>query len=202
MLINHSRPQHTGFTIVELLIVIVVISILAAISVVAYNGIQDRAKKSKIQSEISVLAKQVEAYNATNGSYPLTGGLNVVRSDANCSGGTKQADWIPNMSIVLPQSSNFTGRDNTPGCYMYASDGSKYILSAWNAFTPNNDKSLYRRLGFRGTSYYDSNYYLCNNTSVGGMASGTYDMSNDMYKASYTISNIGSSQCDETAAGT
>lgn len=39
-----------GFTIVELLIVIVVIAILAAISVVAYNGIQHRAKVSAVAS--------------------------------------------------------------------------------------------------------------------------------------------------------
>lgn len=202
MLIRHKNLSANGFTIVELLIVIVVIAILASISIVAYNGIQYRAKKSKVQSEVSMLAKQVEAYNATNGSYPTTGGLNVVRSDSNCTGGTRQSDWIPSLTIMIPQSDEFAGRDNTPGCYMYASDGSNYILSAWNAFKPNNDKSLYRRLGFRGTTYYDSNYYLCNNTSVGGMASGSYDMTSDMYKASYTVSNIGSSQCDESAAGT
>ena len=47
----HHRPESTptprmrqGFTIVELLIVIVVIGVLAAITVVAYNGIQDRAR--------------------------------------------------------------------------------------------------------------------------------------------------------------
>ena len=41
-----SMRKNVGFTIVELLIVIVVIGILAAITIVAYNGIQDRAKSS------------------------------------------------------------------------------------------------------------------------------------------------------------
>jgi prepilin-type N-terminal cleavage/methylation domain-containing protein len=41
----------SGFTIVELLIVIVVIGILAAITIVAYNGIQDRANDTSVKSD-------------------------------------------------------------------------------------------------------------------------------------------------------
>lgn len=63
----YRHPLHTtqlsptnkhGFTIVELLIVIVVIAILAAISVVAYNGIQNRAKDSAVEAEVSQMYKQ------------------------------------------------------------------------------------------------------------------------------------------------
>jgi len=55
-----------GFTIVELLIVIVVIAILAAITIVAYTGIQERAKQSAVQSAISQGVKKVLAYAAQN----------------------------------------------------------------------------------------------------------------------------------------
>jgi type IV pilus assembly protein PilA len=62
----------SGFTIVELLIVVVVIAILAAISIVAYNGIQARARLSAAQINSREVIKKAEAYNSINGSYPAT----------------------------------------------------------------------------------------------------------------------------------
>jgi prepilin-type N-terminal cleavage/methylation domain-containing protein len=54
-----ARKQ-TGFTIVELLIVIVVIGILAAITIVAYNGVQTRANQSKIDTDMRNLKQAIE----------------------------------------------------------------------------------------------------------------------------------------------
>lgn len=59
--------QEYGFTIVELLIVVVVIAILAAISIVAYNGIQTRAKASAIASGISSIEKALRVTAIENG---------------------------------------------------------------------------------------------------------------------------------------
>jgi len=62
-----------GFTIVELLIVIVVIGILAAITIVAFNGVQDKAKIAAVQSSVSQAMKKVVAYAALNADqYPAT----------------------------------------------------------------------------------------------------------------------------------
>ena len=66
----NSLRKDRGFTIVELLIVIVVIAILAAITIVAFNGIQNRSKLSSAQSTESVIAKKGEAWNAVLGTYP------------------------------------------------------------------------------------------------------------------------------------
>jgi len=60
----------SGFTIVELLIVIVVIGILAAITIVAYNGIQGRANDTAIQSDLINNAKKLEIYRLDNDAYP------------------------------------------------------------------------------------------------------------------------------------
>lgn len=62
--------SRSGFTIVELLIVIVVIAILAAISIVSYNGIQNRANDTAVQSDLRNLANKILQYDATNGTYP------------------------------------------------------------------------------------------------------------------------------------
>lgn len=65
-----SLTTQRGFTIVELLIVIVVIGILAAITIVAYNGVQNRAKTSSGQSAAVTVIKKAELYNTENSVYP------------------------------------------------------------------------------------------------------------------------------------
>ncbi len=60
---SQRRP---GFTIVELLIVIVVIAILAAITIVAYNGIQDRARSSAAAASSSQAAKKIKVWQVDN----------------------------------------------------------------------------------------------------------------------------------------
>ncbi|MFZ1250467.1 MAG: LamG-like jellyroll fold domain-containing protein [Candidatus Microsaccharimonas sp.] len=67
-----SVHKRSGFTIVELLIVIVVIAILAAITVIAYNGITRRANESAIKNEVAQAAKQIESlkFNTPPELYP------------------------------------------------------------------------------------------------------------------------------------
>ncbi len=62
----------SGFTIVELLIVIVVIGILAAFSLVAYNGIQAKANDSRRLNDVSLMNKALRLYKVDNGAYPNT----------------------------------------------------------------------------------------------------------------------------------
>lgn len=64
--------RQKGFTIVELLIVIVVIAILAAITIIAYNGIQKRANDAAIQSDLKNIATALSNYNALKGTYPTS----------------------------------------------------------------------------------------------------------------------------------
>ncbi|HSX36639.1 MAG TPA: prepilin-type N-terminal cleavage/methylation domain-containing protein [Patescibacteria group bacterium] len=70
-----NRKQQ-GFTIVELLIVIVVIGILAALVITTYTGIQAKARNSKRDTDINAVQTQLEAYFAQNGHYPSLTDMN------------------------------------------------------------------------------------------------------------------------------
>lgn len=67
----YNRKQH-GFTIVELLIVIVVIGILAAITIVVFNGIQSRAQLAAVKSDSNQAQKQIELFVAETGTPPAS----------------------------------------------------------------------------------------------------------------------------------
>ena len=202
-----------GFTIVELLIVIVVIAILASVSILAYTGIQSRARDTARQSDINQVYKLIELYRAEHGTYPATatvsemgtgstgtvGNATMVRTDANCAVGTRSADWVPGLTS-LPQSIPNTGKGarGETGCYMYVSEDQRYILSAWNNLEGGPQTStMYRRLGFREMSFVSSNFWMCNHqAAIGGYIGGSYTLDRDYYKRSYTISNIAT--CNET----
>lgn len=201
-----SWRRQPGFTIVELLIVIVVISILVAVTVVAFNGVQSRARQSKVQSDMANMLRLIEAYNVENGYYPLTTtqgaslnpnwGDETARTDSNCAVGTQDADWIPGLSATLPQSDDIIGAAGLRGCYVYASNGSIYVLSAWNMVSAAQTSTMYRRIGFREVDAgHPNQFYICNHSIIGG-DDGGYVIGNDYYKHSLTISNI--TDCDET----
>ena len=65
-----SVQRAYGFTIVELLIVIVVIGILASLSYVGYTNISKRANDAVVKNDLANLAKRAKVYYAENGQYP------------------------------------------------------------------------------------------------------------------------------------
>lgn len=65
-----ALKRDRGFTIVELLIVIVVIGILATLVIVTFSGIQQRARDTQRQTDINAMQGHFEAYYAQTGTYP------------------------------------------------------------------------------------------------------------------------------------
>lgn len=73
-----------GFTIVELLIVIVVVAILASLSVAAYGGIQKRARDVKIEHDMVQIEKAIKLARLNEGGVPLKELTGSIGTAANC----------------------------------------------------------------------------------------------------------------------
>jgi len=67
--------KNKGFTIVELLIVIVVIGILATLVIVTFTGIQKKGRDSQRQTDINAVQSHVESFYAQHGFYPTLADL-------------------------------------------------------------------------------------------------------------------------------
>lgn len=112
-MVMFRRYGQPGFTIVELLIVVVVIAILAAITIVAYTGIQNRAKASALQTSASQAAKKVATYALTNGEvYPLD-----------------KPAFLTATSLSESSSLSYL--------YLASNDGKSYCISAHNPSAPS-----------------------------------------------------------------
>ena len=73
-IISKTSTASRGFTIIELLIVIVIIGILVAITAVGFNGITKSAKEASAKSDLKQAATQLEVDKAksSNNQYPST----------------------------------------------------------------------------------------------------------------------------------
>ena len=117
MVLKNSKLSKKGFTIVELLVVIVVIGILTAITVVSYSGVTSRANTSANKSNAKNVISAAEAVRADTSSFPapastpatmianLNAGVAKVPSSILVTGQyTTQGTQTP--AVVMPNSTN------------------------------------------------------------------------------------------------
>lgn len=109
--------KQSAFTIVELLVVIVVIGILAAITIVSFTGISQKATVSSIQSDLSSSSTMLKMYYAEYGYYPKL-------DSSSCP----TAPSVVNSKYCLKYSSNNTR-------YAYSFTDSTFSLSIVNGAT-------------------------------------------------------------------
>lgn len=64
------KIKQTGFTIVELIVVIVIIGILAGITIVAYNGIQNNGYDTSVKSDLVATSKKLDIFYGDNSVFP------------------------------------------------------------------------------------------------------------------------------------
>lgn len=119
-----SPQKQNGFTIVELLIVIVVIGILAAITIVAFNGVQQRGRDAQRKSDINSIAKALEVYYLDKGYFPAAGGSTAINASWST---TADSSWQALKDLVVPAyvSSFPSDPTNTPSVFV-ASGANNY----------------------------------------------------------------------------
>lgn len=120
-----AKSKQTGFTIVELLIVIVVIGILAAITIVTYAGISQRATATSLKSDLNGASKQLRLYQVDNSGYPIGIDCNTTpAANTIClksSNGTTYTTFTPN-NTTNPQTFCITATNGTAN-YFVNQDG-------------------------------------------------------------------------------
>ena len=113
-----------GFTLIEIMVVIMIIGLLALMVVPRLRGVADRAKTTKAQADIQEIKQALDRYYLDNGSYPTTDqGLQALITPPT-SGRTpnnyEQGGYIEKLPT-----------DPWGTAYFYQSDGNSYALKSF-----------------------------------------------------------------------
>ena len=98
MIMRFQMPDKNGFTLIELMVVIVVIGILAAMAIPNFMSMKDRAKESEVQSNAHTVQLAVEDYSVMN---------NGIYSEA-------AGDLLPHLPGSALLRNSFTGQFTEP----------------------------------------------------------------------------------------
>lgn len=147
---HHKR--YPGFTIVELLIVIVVIGILATIVIVTYMSVTKQAQTSSLTLDVSAMDKAQKAYITLNNNPPLSYDSNGVPNDLLVFAANKGNSII----VRLKGASNYCIYGYNPGSF-YPTPSTALVKSSDNTpctplsdSQPSNESSVYSTVAIIG----------------------------------------------------
>lgn len=118
-MVSSQKTKNKGFTIVELLIVIIVIGILATLVIALFTSAKKKARDSQRQTDIVALQGYIEGYYAETGKYPTLANMNDTA-----------AEGFRETSLEgLDPAALFDPKDNRASADTYASTASALVDS-------------------------------------------------------------------------
>jgi uncharacterized protein (TIGR02145 family)/prepilin-type N-terminal cleavage/methylation domain-containing protein len=128
---------NSAFTIVELLVVIVVIGILAAITTISYTGISQKAIVTSLQSDLANASEQIQIFQARSpaGNYPTAINCTNPTSTEICIKTSDSNSLIPNNGYTVNNSAN-------PKYFSIIANNNTTTYRTTNDSTPSSYTSL------------------------------------------------------------
>ncbi|MEK7377105.1 MAG: prepilin-type N-terminal cleavage/methylation domain-containing protein [Candidatus Margulisiibacteriota bacterium] len=121
--------NNSGFTLIEILIVIGIIGILAAFLIPSFMGVQDKAKEAAVKSVMRSVQYGVESYNMENETYPIAKDITLKNLYENYLAAGVYMSGLPKNP--------FTGKLYADGdsagkiMYTYEDTTGKYVITGY-----------------------------------------------------------------------
>lgn len=154
---NERYMKQKGFTLIELMVVMVILSILAVIVTGTFASSSRRGRDSRRKSDLRAIASALEAYYNDKGVYP-TGVGGVMYGCGNAAACTWGTSVFKDQNNTLYM--NMLPSDPSIYTYYYVSSGTSYKLYAKMENTMDDGKGV-SQSGYSGTNCGISGAVLC-----------------------------------------
>ena len=123
---SYTRTRQSGFTLIEIMVVVIIIGLLATLIVPNIIGQQEKALEIKARADVRAISTQLSMYKLDNFSYPSTSqGLNALVTNPGKSTWRQYLDKVPKDPWQNPYQYAYPGSKN-PNSYdiwSYGGDG-------------------------------------------------------------------------------
>ncbi len=114
---NLSRTKRRGFTLLELLLVLVILVVIAGFGIQAFGGVRDKAKIQQAKVELGMLSQSLKRYEMMMNALPAA--LDALSNKPN----EADAEWVKMLDKPIT-------KDPWGNPYEYSVNGSEFVLKS------------------------------------------------------------------------